>query len=156
MFTYEGGVAVAFFLWFYQAVILLVQINSRLERNLNKIGQRLSWLTLTPKQIESPEAPSVFAQIGKYLLVVTLGFLSALLSWLYVLIAVGMFIYAKSKDSGAPASVREYRWKLRNLELTVDDLLREGMKVSGQDPLSFEQVRSELEADMQSRGLTLR
>lgn len=44
MFDYETGLLFAFLLWLYNVITSIVMINSRFERNMNKIGQRLSWL----------------------------------------------------------------------------------------------------------------
>ena len=119
MFTYEVGVAIAFLLWAYNAVMLIVSVNSLLERNLNKIGQRLSWLTLMPKEMEPEDLKrSTLAKVLKYLFIVGIGLPFVLTSWLYILLAVAGMLYRWSKDSGAPQAVREMRWKLRNLDLT--------------------------------------
>lgn len=153
MFSYESGVLVAFLLWLWSVVSALVLINSRMERNLNRIGQRLSWLTLTPKQMSAEEASrSAVRKIMKFVLIFGIGFPFILVSWLYVALAVGTLVYRKSKDAGAPQTVREFRWKLKNTEMTFDQLVKELMKVSDQDPSSFERVRSEMLREMKERG----
>ena len=55
MFSYEAGVGIALLLWAYNAIMLIVNVNSQFERNLNRIGQRLSWLTFAPKAMESED-----------------------------------------------------------------------------------------------------
>jgi uncharacterized protein (DUF1786 family) len=69
-----------------------------------------------------------------------------------VALAVGTIIYRKSKDSGAPQAVREFRWKLKNTDLTFDQLVKELMKVSDQDPSDFERVRSQMLQELKERG----
>lgn len=119
MFDYETGLAIALLLWLASAVILTISINSRMNRNFNKVGQRLSWLTLTPKPISaSDERRSPLSSVLKFLLVVGLGLPFVLLSWVYVAFFVGTFMYRRTKDSGAPQVVREFRWKLKNVDMT--------------------------------------
>jgi hypothetical protein len=125
-----------------------------MERNLNRIGQRLSWLTLTPKAIEPGESShSLTRKILRFLLIFGLGLPFVLASWLYVALVVGTVIYRKSKDAGAPQAVREFRWKLKNTEMTFDQLIKELMKASDQDPTSFETVKAEILHDLNDRGI---
>ena len=154
MFSYEDGVFVAFLCWSWISIAAVIAINSRMERNLNKIGQRLSWLTMNIKTISQNDAHRTF--IGKFLkfvLIYGLGLPFVLTSWLYVVYVVGLLIYRKSKDSGAPQAVREFRWKLRNKDMTFDELVKELMKVSDKDLSEFEQFRAKIVSEMQEQGL---
>lgn len=154
--SYESGFSIALLLWLVGTVNVLVRINSRMERNLNKVGQRLSWATLTPKNMSAGDASrSTLGKVLRFVLIAALGLVSTFTSWLYVLLVVGFFAYSKSKDVGAPQSVKEFRWKLRNMDLSRDQVIKEMMKVSGQDELIFEDVRSELLQGMKERGLAV-
>jgi hypothetical protein len=154
VFSYEAGLLVAFCLWLWITVAALVAINSRMERNLNRIGQRLSWLTLTPKPLSPEEIHhSALRKVAKFLLLYGTGLPFVLASWLYVAYVVALLIYRRSKDSGAPQAVREFRWKMRNVDMTFDQLVRELMKVSEQDPATFDQVKQELLNELQERGV---
>ena len=154
MFSYETGVLVAFLLWAYNSVMLIVNINSLLERNLNRIGQRLSWLTLMPKQMEpEDQTRSTLSKILKYLFIVGFGLPFVLLSWLYVLVAVAAILYRRAKDSGAPQAVREVRWKLRNVDLTFDQSIKELMKASEEEPAKFEEFKAKIIHELEDRGL---
>jgi hypothetical protein len=154
MFDYETGIFVAFLLWLYNAVMVVVSVNSRLERNLNQMGQRLSWVTLTPKAMESGDlSRSTTLKILKYLLVVGIGLPFVLLSWLNVGLAIATILYRRAKDSGAPQAVREFRWKLRNTDLTFDQLVRESMKAVEADPSKFEEFRAAMVTELEERGL---
>ncbi len=145
MFSYETGVLLAFLLWLWTVISAIVSINSQTERNLNRIGQRLSWLTMVPKPISPEEANrSWLRKVLKFVLLHGIGLPFVLASWLYVFYIVGLFLYRKSKNAGAPQAVREFRWKLRNTEMTFDQLVSELMKVSDQDPADFERVKAEL------------
>lgn len=153
MFSYESGLGIAFILWLASIVITLVWINSRFEQNLNKIGQRLSWLTLNPKAMDAEEMKrSTFRKIFKFLFIVGIGLPGLLLSWLYVAWFVGSVVYKRTKDAGAPQAVREFRWKMKNADMSFDQIVREMMKVSDEDPTSFEKVRSDLVQEMTDRG----
>lgn len=153
MFSYEGGVAIAFCLWVFSSASMLVSINSRLERNLNRIGQRLSWVTLRPKPIEADESASVIRKILKFSLIVGMSAPFLLLSWVYVAFWVGSQGYRLIQDRGAPSAVREFRWKLRNMDLSFDQLVRELMKITDEDPNSFESYKSKVVAELTERGL---
>lgn len=154
MFDYETGIGIAFLLWFASAVVLIVSINSRMNRNLEKIGQRLSWLSLTPKPMSaSDQNRSPVTSILKFLLVIGLSLPFVLLSWMYVAIQASTFVYKKAKDAGAPQVIREFRWKLKNVDMTFDQVVKEGMKISEQPLEEFEKARVEILDQMSQRGL---
>jgi hypothetical protein len=153
MFSYESGLGIAFMLWSASIVITLVWINSRFEKNLNKIGQRLSWLTLNPKAMDAEEMKrSTFRKLFKFLFIVGIGLPAILLSWLYVAWFVGTVVYKHTKDAGAPQAVRELRWKMKNTDMSFDQIVCEMMKVSEEDPATFEKVRYDLVQEMTDRG----
>lgn len=154
MFSYEGGVLVGFLIWLYIAIMLPISINSTFERNLNRIGLRLSWLTLRPKIMnkEDSSRPPLKAVL-KYVFIIGFGLPLVLLSWAYVAWALGAVVYARTKDAGAPQNVREYRWRLRNMDLTFDQLVKEQMKAADEDLQNFEDYRANIISDMQARGL---
>ena len=154
MFSYETGLLLAFLLWLWLTVSAIMTINSRMNRNLNRIGQRLSWLTMTPKPMSAEEVNhGSLRKIMKFLLLYGTGLPFVFTSWLYVLYVLGLLLYRKSKDSGAPQAVRELRWKLRNTEMNFDQLVKEMMKVSDQDPANFEQVKADLLRQLHEQGL---
>jgi hypothetical protein len=155
--SYELGFFISLLLWLWHAVALLVHINSRFERNLNRVGQRLSWATLTPKPMTAEDTKRPLARaVGKYLLIVGFSLPFVLLSWVNVALYVAMYFYRRAKDAGVPQSVRELRWKMRNLDMGFDDLIKESMKVSEVDASTFNKVRAELIAEMEARGLDRR
>lgn len=156
LFSYENGIGIAFILWLAGIVMTLVSINSTMERNLNRIGQRLSWLTLSPKAMDAEEVRhSTLRKIFKFLLIAAIGLLGVLLSWLYVAWFVGAIVYKRTKDAGAPQAVREFRWKMKNVDMSFDQIVREMVKVSGEDSGAFEKMRSDLAQEMTDRGFTI-
>lgn len=143
--TYENGVGVALLLWLFNAIMIVVNVNSQMNRNLNKVGQRLSWLTLTAKAMDRNDLTRPWwKSFLKYLLIVGLNLVFTLASWLYVAGVVVMYVYGKSKDSGAPEAIRAYRWKLKNVDMSFDDMVREVMKLSDRPPEDFEQFREDM------------
>ena len=153
MFSYEFGLLVAFAFWLWFTVAALVAINSQLERNLNKIGQRLSWLTLAPKPMHADERHRpAWRSMLKFVLLYGTALPFVLTSWIYVAYCVVTVLHRLTKDRGAPQAVREFRWKLRNADLSFDDLVRESMKASGQDVHDFDVVRTGLRAELAERG----
>lgn len=76
-----------------------------------------------------------------------------LTSWLYVLLVGAQVAYKLAKDRGAPQAVREFRWRLRNVDLSFDDLVRELMKLAGENPENFESFRDQIRSEVRERGL---
>lgn len=151
---YWTGVGISFLLWLWGSIYLIVAVNSLFEKNLHRMGQRLSWSTLTPTPMDGDDLNrSTLWAIGRYLLIVGFNFLCIFLSWINVAFAVGIVVYRRSKDAGAPQGIREFRWKMRNIEMTFDDIVKELMKASGDDVANFEQTRSAMLAELESRGI---
>jgi len=143
--TYEDGIGVALLLWLFNAIMIVVNVNSRMNRNLNKLGQRLSWLSFSAKVMNRDDLTRPWwKSFLKYLLIVGFNLVFTLTSWLYVAAAVAMFVYSKSKDSGVPEPIRAYRWKLKNVDMSFDDMVREVMKLSEKPPEEFEQFRADM------------
>lgn len=154
MFDYEAGIFFAFLLWLFNAIMIVVSVNSRLEHNLNRIGQRLSWFTLTPKPMDPEDlSRSTVSKVLRYLLIVGISLPFVLFSWLNVALAIATIIYRRAKDSGAPQAVREFRWKMKNADLTFDQLVKEMMKISEDDPSKFEEFRTTIVNELEERGL---
>ena len=150
---YELGLLVAFLIWLYSSVAILLRVNSQFERNLNKIGQRLSWTTGKIVHLDSAKQ-TLGNKICKYFLIVFTGLVFVLLSWGYVAMAVMSFIHTFSKDIGAPQSVKEFRWKLRNRNLSFDDIVKETVLVAGQPPHNFEEAKEAILSDLEERGFS--
>lgn len=155
MLSYENGVLVALLIWAYHMVMTLILINSKFERNLNKIGLRLSWYVLNIKPMSANDKnASILKKIGKFLLIAAMGFIGIFFSWVTVAWQIGAFLYLRNKNSGEPQSVREFKWHLKNRELTFDQVLREFMKAGGEENQDYETFRANVISDMESNGLT--
>lgn len=131
MFSYEFGVLIAFIFFLYGTLNILVRVNSRMEKNLNKVGMRLSWLTGAPEEMTAAtENPSFWKRALKFSAISIFGLILVPLSWFSVALFVGGIIYQRNKDAGAPAYIREYRWKLRNVDMSFNTLVSEIFKVA--------------------------
>ena len=154
MFSYESGLILATLLWLWTTISALVVINSRMERNLNRIGQSISWLTLKPEPILASEIhQSQLRKSIKFLLIYGIGLFLVLGSWIYVASFVAMIIHRMRMDSGAPQAIKDFRWKLKNTDMTFDQLIKEMMKVGEQDPAKFEEVKSQMIDNLRDRGI---
>jgi ABC-type multidrug transport system fused ATPase/permease subunit len=154
MFSYETGLTIALVIYLITTVNTVVTLNSLYARNLNKVGMRLSRITLLPRELDADfKNRTTVAKVFFWVFFLTLGLLAAFLSWLSVLWFVGTFVYGRMKDSGAPNNVREYRWKLRNVDMTFDQIVAEIVKLNGESSSSFDEVKTELLNGMAERGL---
>ncbi|WP_036217228.1 hypothetical protein [Massilia sp. LC238] len=152
---YELGCFVAFILWLYRTVILLVAINSTAERNLRKVGMRHSWYTGSVVVMTySAEYKHLLASVIKFAAIRLMFLVGIIFSWISVVWFFGSLIYLKGKDSGAPAEVKEFRWKLRNRDLSFDDLVTGLAKISGVDA-PLEVLRNDMFENMRERGFNV-
>lgn len=150
---YETGVLAAFCAWLFSLVATIVNANSRAAQNLAKLGMRFSIVSQEPKPIAG--GGNGFLTFVKWVAVFGCGLCLIVFSWLYVAMVVGTLIYQKSKQSGMPQVVREFRWKLRNVDMPRDQLILEFMKVSGTPAEQFEEVKAGLIGDAEARGVSI-
>lgn len=145
---YETGVLVAFLIWLYRVGAAVIVLNSRMAANLRKVGMRVSMTTLSAKPMsDSDRKRSWVGSLARFLVVALIGLAGVFFSWLSVVTTVGFFLYAKSKDAGQPAAVREFRWKLRNLDMSFEQLAKEMYALNqaiGLTQPEFEQYRADL------------
>lgn len=151
---YETGIAIAFILWSVNMVVVIASVHSTFERNLNKIGMRLSWVDMTPKKMTTYDVnQSWILKLAKILSILGLGLAGVMLSWLTVVVQVGLFLYARMKDLGAPQAVKNYRWKMKNIDMSFDQIVVEIMKITDQAPESFNKVRDQIRQELAQRGV---
>jgi hypothetical protein len=145
VFTYENGVFISLLLYGCYLVGLVVTINSTAEKNLNKVGECHSWLTLKPVSMNSADFDRpIHKTIGRFVLVALWQGCFVLLSWVNVLFAVGALVFRFSKDYGAPQNVKDFRWKIKNYDLTFDEIILEIIKLRGLNVSDFERIRVEV------------
>lgn len=113
-FDYETGVLIELCLHALIAAWALAQRASLLHANLRKIGYRQSFVTGAWKRGGSAwwELPVGFV----------LAIAISLLSWLGLAADVLFLAHAFTKNIGTPQPVRELRWRLRNVELSPQEV----------------------------------
>ncbi len=145
MFTYENGLFVSFLFYCYYLYTLFETINSLTEKNLNKVGERHSWITLKTKNMDKSDFDRPFLKsLGKFILVALCHGIFVFLSWINVAINLFALFNRLNADKGVPENVKEFRWKLRNQDLTFDELIVEVIKLKGLSMDDFEDVKAEL------------
>jgi len=151
--SYETGIAAAFLIWLYSAAMTMVNINSQLERNLNKVGLRLSWTTSRLKEMLADEVDCPkYKRVFKYVFIYWVSAPLLLLSWFSVAVYAGAIAYQKIKDLRTPAEARARLWRLRNLDLSFDEIVRITEEIKGADPANFENAKNELRESLRLRG----
>ena len=151
---YEAGVGIAFLLWLFYAGSCVVRANSLFARNLAKLGMRISYLDLKPKPMTTADVHR--SPVGHFLrgsLVVLVALPFVLASWLYVLWFAGAFIFARSKDAGAPTAVREWRWRMKNVDMSFDDAVAELLKLNATPSEKIPEARAALIDELRGRGI---
>jgi hypothetical protein len=143
---YEIGVGLCLVHWLFQSVWLIILLNSRLEKNLNKVSQRLSWSNHNSKLIESRDEihPKRIKMTIKYLFIIMFNFCFIFLSWITLFYIFLMMAFNKFKRDGEPEVVKNLRWKLRNLDLSYEQIL-EGFHQIEFGDLSFKEYRKNYE-----------
>ncbi|HDU8426439.1 TPA: hypothetical protein RG034_001810 [Acinetobacter baumannii] len=149
MFTYENGVVIGFVLWIITLIRTLFLINSKTQSNLRKVGKRLSLLGGV-KDIEYRKKDK-WNLILKFIFIVVLPLGLIFLSWVYVIPTIVYYLYQFYQDFSAPQKVKDFRWKLKNLDLHQDQLIRWLMELTDQNPEDFEKIKKEINEDIERR-----
>lgn len=151
---YETGIAFSLLLSLISGIRLALLLNSTLSRNLTKIGWRISWLSHQPKPIYAGEwSQSNYAPYAKALLLVVLGLVASVLSWLNVVFSAAQLWHGYAKDWGAPESVKEIRWKLKNIDLPRREIFRYMHSMVGDPSIELDKYIESMEEDMRERGV---
>lgn len=148
MFTYENGLLLAFFIWVFGVIRVVILSNSRAQKNLKLIGKRMSYNLGVIVDYDYKKEPVYWVVLKFIFLHVLLSLPFVFLSWVYVIYVLGIYSYVFLKDIGAPQSIKEFRWKLRNTDMTFDQIIKEVMKISDQNPEDFEKVRDEIKEEV--------
>lgn len=149
---YEMGVGVAFLMWLFFRISYLIRINSLAAKNLRKVGMRYSAISERPVAMTADEAiPRPVWSVLKFLLISTIGLLTTLFGWGYVLIISAQLIHAWGKRYGAPTAMKEFTWKLNNIDMTFEELVVGGAQAMGRN-VSPEKAIEEMREDLARRG----
>lgn len=148
---YFSGVIAAMAIKFYQIVMLVISLNSTRHRNFRKIGLRLSWLNLEPKVMETGDYnPKTSYLMFKAFMILAYGFINILFSWVFVLYWICIMAWQFSKRSGMPQALKEFGWRINNIEMTKDQVIDEFTKVENLTPEKIETFKSEVEARLKN------
>lgn len=152
---YETGLFIALAIWVFKIVWAFQHLNSNVNSNLNQIGQRVSWVDFRPKPITKEYLKEgVTYKIIKFLAIwVITPFLFALTSWLYVIYSVGLFLYKRSVDSGKPNEVKELQWRMRNQNLSFDQVVEIMVKANKMDEAKLDEYKEAIRNEMRNNGL---
>lgn len=155
MFTYENGFAIALLMWAWSFISIIIKSNSLFSKNLKKLGKKISWFDLSIADITYNDAKITRTKRVMFFIFwwVILPLPFTLTSWVYVFIVSAMFIYRITKDFGAPADVKGFRWKLRNIDMGFDQLVKELMIISNQDLSELEKVKQEIRQSIKERQI---
>ena len=111
---YESGVVLSL-IWSLGALLFNIGIRSgTYGENLARVGFRISLITGNLK-----ETGNTFVE---FLVLLVVSVITALFSWLGLFVGVVFTLYGLWKNAGAPPSVKEVRWKLRNVPMKADDV----------------------------------
>lgn len=154
--SYEDGIFWAFLIWCFYTINLIIKLNSTANENLQKVGLRLSWLTLQPVEITA-RYQNMHALLRGLLFFALLlfGLVLTLLSWLYVALVLGETLYRWQKDLGAPEEVKSVRWRLRNVEMNFDEVVELLMKLSGRPENEADACKTEIRERLNRNGVAL-
>lgn len=150
---YEVGVGVAFLMWLFFRISFLIQINSLAAKNLRKVGMRYSSISGQPVAMSADDAdPKPAWSVMKFILISLIGLCTILFGWGYVLVVLAQLVHAWSKSYGAPIAMKEFTWKLKNMDMTFEELVVGGAQAVGRN-VPPEQAVEEMRQDLARRGL---
>lgn len=151
MFSYENGLILALLMWLWGFIDVIIRTNSQMSRNLKKIGKKISWFDLSLKDITHNDMKiSPIKKIAFFILwFVILPFPFIFTSWAYVFVFTFLFIYRVKKNFGMPQSYKEFQWKLKNIDMSFDEIIKEMMLATNQDMSKLEEVKEEFRLSMQ-------
>lgn len=149
---YLIGYVVAFTIALTSLLINMFAGFTTLSENLRQVGLRISWAHGHPKPMEKDDLnrPPWYFFLKFCLAVLGLG-LGALFSWLNVIFIPIQVLIAFIKSFGVPRDVRDARWRLKNVPLDFDGVVRLLAVISGK--LDYADDRAEILKSLQERKL---
>ena len=113
---YEVGVTVSLLVSMVRMVALISALNSTLATNLNKVGIRIRWSGGFSSE------PSSINPLIKFILACLSALFCSLFSWLGLAIEIGWALSVMSRLSGMPEDVKARLWKLKNENLSAEQV----------------------------------
>lgn len=112
-------------------------------------------MTMKPMDTDDEKRSSLMSFL-KFSFLQLIGLLFVLTSWLSVAMTLGQIIYRKSKDSGVPQNIKEFRWKMKNMDMMFDQVVTESFKLNEDPNTSYEDFKQAAINEMTERGLKIR
>lgn len=137
--SYEAGIVVALILYIFSIIMTIHRKYSKINRNFNKIGYRIGWDGNTKPLYKKSSGLMIVAKI----LLILFGFVFIFFSWLYVVLVGGYAIYQLYSSLTAPPEVKRFRWKMKNVDMSFDEIVRELMITQNMDLANFDEFRKE-------------
>jgi hypothetical protein len=107
------------------AFSLFNDLNSRLSYNLRQIGYRTSWFTHEIKPLDSlSNRLDIELIFTKVFIKIIFALMQSLLSWINVFLNVHQWIRQHSESKQMPPSLKELRWRLRNVAMPAEDVIK--------------------------------
>lgn len=154
---YEAGVLAAFLIWLMRIGWMIIVPHTKFSRNLRRVGMCVSWATGRPRPMdEADRSRGVVAHSLRLLLLACMQLPFVLLSWISVGLTLGAFVVSLLRDLGKPQELKAAFWRLRNVELSFDEIVSELYKAQaalGKQGVPFEQFRDAMRH--QATGLEL-
>ncbi|TVO39056.1 hypothetical protein [Vibrio algivorus] len=151
---YILGVLISFMFWCYDlcsAVFLNKLRNQTFILNLNKIGKTMCPVTCTieARSSEITGLPKATMIIFSSLI----GLLAIPFSWFHVAFVLIRRFNRNSKRKALPQNVRDAVWRLHNMDMNLEDVIKAMATIkSGGDLSNFEEIREEIIDDLKFRG----
>lgn len=122
--------------------------HTQIDRNLRRVGMCVSWATGKPRLLTHKDrARSWIGSCLRYLLVVGFQLPFVLLSWVQVAWWGAIYLRALLNDRGRPSELREFEWRLRNVDMSFEQLAREFHMMQrplGQQKTPYSEFRDDL------------
>lgn len=149
---YLIGYVVSFTISLTSLLINIFAGFTTLAKNLKQVGLRISWAHGRPKPMEEEDLnrPPWYFFLKFCLAVLGVGF-GAFFSWLNVIFIPVQVLVALIKSFGVPRDVRDARWRLKNVPLDFEGVVRLSAVISGKR--DYADDRAQILKSLQERKL---
>lgn len=148
---YLLGYIIAFLVSFVSLLIAICADFGTYGHNLRQVGARVSWIYGLPKEIDKDDLAGFGSYLKKFALSLVFCAVNALQSWLLIVQALIGSVRGFLKSFGVPKDVRNARWRIKNLRMDFDGVLRNLKAIEGKT--DYARDRAELLASLRDRKL---
>ncbi len=131
LYFYFLGVIIALLFETFHSIKLIRELNSRHATNFRRAGYRISWMTQEGKVI----GPRYYKFDPYFVFMKSIAFLvtqiiESLLSWITVILHIRGWLNFREAQKEMPAALKELRWRIRNMDLTGEEVIRTMVQIS--------------------------